>query len=454
MRVDVAPLKHFIIVGSIAGLVLIIAIIVGATGPKEFDSYTYYAYKCPNSNHTWDPSVCDGVQLSDNQSYWQQYVPAVTALNRFWSLQFMPFTDQLGQISRDLQVEVEIYGKDDPSQGVLPSLLYYRNVTENVECDNDDGSGCQSIVIIDEQELTYSYYLIKLRFLNGGELPGDEAPFLGDVKFVIWMGHGGFSSLELALRIVFLFVASVILIAFLWALRKVPMEEWAWEQRALVVMLLGLLALNNPFFGLQYVAKGWFFHFFDAVLNISFLCIFLCFGLLVLDKIRLEEVRMEIGKQHIPKFVVVGIFAILGIILFSWVDIRDSFDPILGHPSVISDIEVLFYIEATVYAGILIWLAVLVVMTIPVATAKPYLMTRFLFASIPTSFCIISILIGIFNGTFGPLNESTLSMVFFVVLYNLYVWLLTYGFWPVHERFGGFRNPSEADSIIRFDNNL
>jgi len=132
------------------------------------------------------------------------------------------------------------------------------------------------------------------------------------------------------------------------------------------------------------------------------------------------------------------------------VDIRDSFDPILGHPNILSDIEVLFYIEATVYAGILIWLAVLVVMTIPVATAKPYLMTRFLFASIPTSFCIISILIGIFNGTFGPLNESTLSMVFFLTLYNEYVWLLTYGFWPIHERFG-VKNPSEADSIIRFD---
>ncbi len=57
----------------------------------------------------------------------------------------------------------------------------------------------------------------------------------------------------------------------------------------------------DPFFGLQYVAKGWFFKFLDAILNIAFLSIFLVFSLLVLDKLRLEEVRMEMNRQHIPK---------------------------------------------------------------------------------------------------------------------------------------------------------
>lgn len=449
MRVDVAPRKHLIVLGVISALILIVAIIVGATAPDEFSSVTYYAYGCPGNSHDWNNNNCTGVQLSNNQSSWSAYVPAVTALNRFWSLEFMAYTLQSGQVNRDLQMQIEIFGKDDPSEGVVPSLLYFRNATETADC--NDGE-CEALILISEQNLQYTYYFVKLRVLNGGQLSGDTAPFLGDVKLTLWQGSAGYSSLELALRIIYLFGASTILIAFLWTLRRVPMDEWAWEQRALVILLLSLLALNNPFFGLQYVARGWFFHFLDAFLAILYLSTFLLFGLLIVDKIRLEEVRMELGKQHIPKFIAVGIFAVLGIIMFSWVDIRDDSDPILAHRNILSSIEVLFYIDATIFAGVLCWLAILVIMTIPVATAKPYLMTRFLFASIPTSFCVISILIGIFNGTFGPLNDSTLSMVFFLTLYNEYIWILTYGFWPVHERFGA-RNPSEADSIIRFEDN-
>jgi len=346
-----------------------------------------------------------------------------------------------------------VFGKNDPSEGAEWIIVQERNASEAVVCENGHDGECSTVGIIDDLDLDYTYYSVRLRFLNGGMFSDDTVPFLGDVRFTFWTGHSGYSTLELALRIVFLFVAAGILIVFLFALRKIAFAEWAWEQRALVLLLLALIGFNNPFFGLQYVARGWFFHFLDAFLNLTFLSLFLLFGLLVLDKIRLEDVRMELGKKDIPKFIVVGIFAVLGITLFSWVDIRDDLDPILEHPEVISGVEVLFYIEATIYAGILIWLAILVVMTFPVATAKPYLMTRFLFASIPTSLCIISILIGIFNGTFGPLNESTLSMVYFLTLFNEFVWVLTFGFWPVQEKFA-VRNPSEADPIIQFDNNI
>lgn len=218
---------------------------------------------------------------------------------------------------RDLQLEVMVYGKDDPNEGIVPTLLYTRNTTQSVTCTSTAVDACSSFVLVDEENLKYSYYIVAVRFLNGGMLPGDTEPFLGDVMFRFWVGHAGFSSLELGLRIVFLFIGSALLIGVLWSLRTIPLDEWAWEQRSLVVILLALLGLNSmfplncafrmltadldPFFGLQYVARGWFFHFLDAFLNIVFLSIFLCFGLLVLDKIRLEEVRMKLGKQHIPK---------------------------------------------------------------------------------------------------------------------------------------------------------
>jgi hypothetical protein len=119
----------------------------------------------------------------------------------------------------------------------------------------------------------------------------------------------------------------------------------------------------------------------------------------------------------------VGIFAVLGTILFAWVNIRDRMDPVIGRPDSVTAIEVLFYVEgmhmvcilfssshllfsATLFVGILVWMGVLLVMAIPVAASKPYLLTRFLFVCIPTAFSVLSILVGIFSGTFGPVNSS------------------------------------------------
>eukprot|EP00026_Physarum_polycephalum_P007636 Phypoly_transcript_07701.p1 GENE.Phypoly_transcript_07701~~Phypoly_transcript_07701.p1 ORF type:complete len:457 (+),score=40.01 Phypoly_transcript_07701:137-1507(+) len=452
MRVDVAPLKHFIMIGVAGVAIVVIAIIMGATGPNEFFSVTDYAYDCPNQSHVWDPETCGGYQLSNNQTWWWSSLPTLTSLNRFWTLQFMVYTLQTGEVERELQVEVLVYGTNNPPPKGEWMLLYTRNTTQDVVCGQGPGP-CEPLVLVDERNLKYTYYSVTVRILNGYQMEGETAAFVGDVKFSIWTGNSGFSSYELALRVIFLFITCILLVAYLWFMRSTPLDDWAWEQKALALLLLGLLALNNPFFGLQFAVNGWFFHFLDALFTMTYLSIFLLFGLLVLDKVRLEDVRMTLGRRHIPKYLLVGVFALLGIILFAWVDIRDDVDPIQGHASLLSGVAVLFYIEATVYAGILIWLAVLVVMTIPVAAAKPYIMTRFLFISIPTSFSIISILIGIFNGTFGPLNESTLSMVFFLTLYNEYVWILTIGFWPVQERFT-VRNPSEADSIIHFDSSL
>jgi len=372
-------------------------------------------------------------------------------LNRFWSLEFMPFTLQstaVGNIERTLQIHVEMYGKNDVSPSGLWQLISNETVSEAVFC-QQGMSTCDALTIIDEEELDYAYYRVKLRVLNGGILPGNTEPFIGDVQLTFWRAHDGFSSLELSLKIVFMFISSITMVGFLYTLRDAALDTWSWEQRALALLLVGLLAFN-PFFGLQYVVKGWFFHFLDALLYVLFLTDFLLFCLLAVDKIRLEEVRMEFSFTHLPKVVMVGIFAVLGTVLFAWVNIRDRLDPVIGRPDTVTAIEVLFYIEATLFVGILIWMGVLLVMAVPVAASKPYLLTRFLFVSIPTAFAVLSILVGIFSGTFGPVGSTSLSIIYFMTLYNVYVWVLTFGYWPVEQRFFS-KNPSEGDRLTGFN---
>jgi len=233
-------------------------------------------------------------------------------------------------------------------------------------------------------------------------------------------------------------------------MKKVPLYDWCWEQRAVAVLLGAVVLQANPFYGLEYAVKGWFFHFLEALFYVSFMTVFLLFALLSVDKLRNEEIRVEFKAYHIPKIVVCVIYAILGIILFAWVNILDRMDPVFGRPDSVSGVEVLFYIESTVFICILIWLAILIVMTIPVANSKPYIMTRFVYVGIPTTIATLSILIGIFSGTFGSLNVTSLSALYYLTLYHLYVWIMAYGYWPVQERYRA-GNPREDDPIVKFD---
>jgi Wnt-binding factor required for Wnt secretion len=145
-----------------------------------------------------------------------------------------------------------VWARDDPNADATWKLLYTRSTTQDVVCDSGPGE-CISLVLVDDQDLEYTYYQLHVRVLNGGMLPGDTVPFVGDVRFVTWLGHSGFSSLELALRIIYLFIVSVLLVVFLWCMRATPLDEWAWEQRALVVLLLALLGLNSNGHSLPFI---------------------------------------------------------------------------------------------------------------------------------------------------------------------------------------------------------
>jgi hypothetical protein len=122
---------------------------------------------------------------------------------------------------------------------------------------------------------------------------------------------------------------------------------------------------------------------------------------------------------------------------------------------------------AVIWTAMMVWVAVLVALTIPVVTKKSYLMTRFLFfgnillylstmnqinnfcflnQAIPTGICVLSIMAGVLAGSFGPLRRNTLSFMYFLFLFNVYVYQLTWGYWPVKEGFMD-KNPSEATRL-------
>jgi len=235
-------------------------------------------------------------------------------------------------------------------------------------------------------------------------------------------------------------------------MRKIEFDEWAWEQRALTILLMSLLFLNNPFFALRFVVAGWFFHFLDALMQVCFNSVLLLFWLFMVDKIRLEEMKVIFRLQHVPKLIVVAIYAILSIVFYTWVNIHDETNPTFGVVNSVTGIQVLFYLVTAIFMALIVWLMVLVVLTVPVVTSKRYLLTRFLFLASPTIVAILSILIGFLANTYGPLNRTSLELAYYSVLFNVYIWVLTVGYWPISERYN-LSNPSSGESIS-FENIL
>jgi len=194
----------------------------------------------------------------------------------------------------------------------------------------------------------------------------------------------------------------------------------------------------------MFVVSGWVFPFLNAIFEVCDFCILLWFWLFLVDKIRKDELRVELSLYHLPKLIAVTIFGILALVLFAWISIRDEQDPVYGTS--INGISVLFFIVSVVWTAIIVWVGILMAMAFMVVMHKPYLLNRLLFIGIPTTVVIISLLIGIFTGTFGPLGRTTLGFMYFNTLLTLYVLYLTWGYWPITEKFT-ISNPSEASPL-------
>ncbi|EGC31269.1 hypothetical protein DICPUDRAFT_156902 [Dictyostelium purpureum] len=433
-NVDISSIRRLFIVGGICVVALLIAIIVGSTGPKVYDSDSYNLYQCENGTHIWSDSSCVGLQNLTNGNIWSREMPEVSTLNRFWSLEITPFSNNLTQFTAEnvtFLVTIKALGS---------ILLKSENTSQIILCDPGYGP-CNTLTIIDEEVLDYVLYTVQISIVS-------ESTAIGDINFTAWRAHDSFSSFEIGVHLTLVIISCIGIVGFLVAMRTYSLIKWTFEQKYLFAIFFVLLLSNNPLYGLQYATQGWFFPFCNALFSIIFLSIFSLYSLMVLDRLRTDTKETEWTFSTISKVVLVGIFTILGIALFSWINIRDRKDPIIGPATSQNGIQILFYLVATIFICILLWILLLVITSFPVAYAKKYNFAKFLFISIPILVYVFSILFGIFAGTFGPLNPTSLSVTYFNVLNNVFTAILAYSYWPSANPFHKQREQDDETSLL------
>ncbi|KAL6061773.1 hypothetical protein QOT17_012667 [Balamuthia mandrillaris] len=440
----VVKLLSLLLLGAVG--LLVVALVVGYVGPSAYETHTYSAYSCcvpprdyPGCKpHAWNDTACTGVQLSQSNTKWTQTFPKFSALNKLWILEVTPHQNDTQPLKhKNLKVSVSLWGSDKPNR---EHSIVSKDIHESyLTCVRSDGR-CSSYMLVDVQSLEYQYYHIEV------SLPDSEGkPFVGDMVFSLLRYSRPYSEEELAVRSTFQVIALVLLFFFFLRMRKEKWSSWSFEHKALLALLIGLFFYNNPFFPFEFVVRGWALQFFGSILESTFLAGVLLYWLFLLDRFRDPEGKISL---LVPKLVVVLFYWFFSISFIGWVRIRAGEDPVYGTRDNTMGLFAIFYLTSCLYGAIVLWLIILVALTVPIVASQRNTLLRFLYFGVPTLVCIMSVVIGIFTGSLGPFNRESVGFMYYTTMYNVYVWILLAGNWPVSFSSSASTN-FERTSLLR-----
>jgi len=272
--------------------------------------------------------------------------------------------------------------------------------------------------------MAYSMYVFNISLSN----PANDLSNLGDTSFTFRFTNHSYTLFELWFRFVFLVISFIFVIVFAHKMKTFPWRDWTLEQRWAIVLLLGLMAYNNPFFPLEILTNNWFPIFFNRVLYLSFIVILLLFWLVTFDGIRKETVDRSFGKFYLPKIVLVGGFWLCAVVVYTWiqqVQLKDPNNDPYSLPGLIF-FEVVMLIILIVYV---FWLVIVVCRSCGDARTLPFLGERLKILGGFTLAVIIVVVAGLIFGAVSNFNNAA-EFTSYVSLFNLYVYVLAFFYMP------------------------
>lgn len=119
--------------------------------------------------------------------------------------------------------------------------------------------------------------------------------------------------------------------------------------------------------------------------------------------------------------------------MYTWQDVQDKMDPVYGVSSDdVAGVMAFFILTTLVYITITLWSGMIGIFSVTVVARSPFWLTRFIFMAFLSSIVMSAQLFDIFLRSL-TLRNTALSFVFFNLLYNLYIWLLSLGYLPAPE---------------------
>eukprot|EP01126_Amoeba_proteus_P052032 TRINITY_DN6256_c0_g1_i27.p1 TRINITY_DN6256_c0_g1~~TRINITY_DN6256_c0_g1_i27.p1 ORF type:complete len:354 (-),score=46.96 TRINITY_DN6256_c0_g1_i27:31-1092(-) len=311
------------------------------------------------------------------------------------------------------------------------------------------GSLCEPFVLYQDSAIEFEEYRIRIRILfkeHSSSLVG-----LGDVILRLSKDNASFSILALIIHFIYLMVTILVIVYHLYRLKseKLPFIYWSTEQRLLMALVISLLCLNNPFYPLEFLIPGWGASFFNNFLELIFTLVLFSFWFITLHLLQTDGDVIEWNPTLVVQLILVGLYGFSTSILYAWSSFREQYSPLFGLNSRLIGINIIFYISSGLMVVVGMSFCVILVLTLAITNKdRPDKRVRFYFFTIPTLITIMSVLVGLFAGTLGPFGRDTPSFVYFISLYNIYTYILIWGFWPIDSGIKVLGNPTEGTRIF------
>ena len=452
-KIDSVSTRILYYVLGISVSFILVMLIIGLAGPSAHHRYSEYSFTCDGEHpYRYRNKTCDGHPMSEPGYVQHIYVPplgqdSLTKLNYQFSLTAWPYSNSFDEpghatVRDTINSRVSLLGTNtNPSNAEDGDWFYIsknRTAKQTLLCPKQRPD-CYGFVMVLERRLEFKYYRVEVEFVDN--------TLVDNVRWVSTMETSGFNSIRLGFRITYLVISAALIGFWLYILSYQHHSHWTFEQQSVLILLIGLFSFNNPFFFLEFISESWVLIFMDNLFSITFTCVLLMYWFFTIDNFRL--LTRKLRWVGMIKYCLIIVFGVLALVFSSWMDIRFNVQPILGTDN-LGGIIALYYIDSCLLGAIIIWLIVLALLTLPTIYAKPYLEYRYMYLSVPACLICISLLIGIFAGSFGPYNRSTLSFLYFYALYNGYIYLLVFGFFPGEEWFNRGKELVISSEIIAY----
>jgi len=447
MLIQSMPRKGFILTFVVFFTSFVACVIVGALGPVVYDTRNVTAYGCPSGVTVFNPTVCTGVDLRQNNSKWIGEIRKLDKLNQEVVLSAIienMFFQTRGGFDQTIVMNVAIDGRDSEGES-WNVLLSAHDHPRSISC-SEGVKQCDSITLAHELFIKYSSYRFNVSF-NG---VASDTSFVGDVEFSFTFVDHQYTLFELWFRFAFLLLSFVAIILYSHKMRKYAWADWTFEQRWAAVLLFGVMGYNNPFYPLEILVSGWFPIFLNRVLYASFILLLLLYWLVLFDGIRKDSHHRDWKKFYLPKAILVGLFWISGVAVFTWSQLAELNDPVYDTSTELPGFlffEIFMFIILVIY---LFWLVYVVCRACGDMKTLPYLGVRLKFFGVFSILILLTVVGGLIFGIGLPVNSSA-EFLSFLALFNLYVFVISFVYLPSSTSGNSSTNRAERIGMVRLE---
>lgn len=267
----------------------------------------------------------------------------------------------------------------------------------------------------------------------------------GNVLFEFVQDSVSFVAYEVSFKYACLAASAVVAALFLRRYFLVPAAERMLEQRGVALLLMATPALDDAPVILHVAAPGLGPRLATSVLQATFLAGVLLFWVTTLGAICSPPSRIGWARFHLPKVGLVALFwtAMAGSHAYSsW---SATFDPSAsaaadqagalgalravarGNASAVAPAQGLALVAAGCAVVYALWLCAVIARTLPEVFTMPghYTVTFFFTLAV-----IAATLVGLVSGALEPVHNEAAQYVSFVLLLNLYVWVMAFFYAP------------------------